>query len=131
MKDVLSVFTFAIGALFLVAFFSTLKPTTVTAAVGGIGKQDRCSLGFVDTRLPDERLGCTTMVRCSNGDGRSQRAFAARSLTSLRTRFNSTSTLSANSHDLTNRLLWSRYNQMYGCRTPPGVLDPYVFRSNS
>jgi hypothetical protein len=39
MKDVLSVFTFTIGALFLVAFFSALKPTTVTAAVGGWGSQ--------------------------------------------------------------------------------------------
>jgi hypothetical protein len=54
MKNVLSVFTFAIGALFLVAFFSTLKPTTVTAAVGGIGKQDRCSLTASST------LGCQT-----------------------------------------------------------------------
>ena len=44
MKHVLTVFTFAIGALFLVAFFSTLKPTTVTAAVGGMEKSDRCSL---------------------------------------------------------------------------------------
>ena len=44
MKDVLSVFTFAIGALFFVSFFSTLKPTTITAAVGGMGKPDRCSL---------------------------------------------------------------------------------------
>ena len=44
MKDVLSVFTFAIGALVLVAFFSTLKPATVTAAVGGMGKPDRCVL---------------------------------------------------------------------------------------
>jgi hypothetical protein len=44
MKDVLTVFTFAIGALFLVAFFSTLKPTTVTAAVGGMEKSDRCRL---------------------------------------------------------------------------------------
>jgi hypothetical protein len=44
MKDAFTVFTFAIGALFLVAFFSTLKPATVTAAVGGMGKPDRCSL---------------------------------------------------------------------------------------
>jgi hypothetical protein len=44
MKDVLSVFTFAIGTLFLVAFFSTLKPVPVTAAVGGMEKPDRCSL---------------------------------------------------------------------------------------
>jgi hypothetical protein len=44
MKDVLSVFSFTIGVLFLVAFFSTLKPATVTVAVGGMGKPDRCSL---------------------------------------------------------------------------------------
>jgi hypothetical protein len=44
MKDVLTVFTFTIGALFLAAFFSTLKPATVTAAVGGMGKPDRCIL---------------------------------------------------------------------------------------
>jgi hypothetical protein len=51
MKDVLCVFTFAIGALFLVVFFSTLKPTTVTAAVGGPGRPDRCSLS--DSPTPD------------------------------------------------------------------------------
>jgi hypothetical protein len=44
MKDLLTVFTFTSGALFLVAFFSTLKPATVTAAVGGTGKPDRCIL---------------------------------------------------------------------------------------
>ena len=44
MKDVLSVFTFAIGALFLVASLSSLKPATVTAAVGGMGKPNRCSI---------------------------------------------------------------------------------------
>jgi len=44
MKDVLSVFTFTIAVFFLVALFSTLKPATVTAAVGGTGKLDRCSL---------------------------------------------------------------------------------------
>ena len=44
MKDVLGVFTLTMGALFLVAFFSTLKPATVTAAVGRMEKPDRCSL---------------------------------------------------------------------------------------
>jgi hypothetical protein len=44
MKDVLSVLTFTIGALFLVTLFYTLKPATVTAAVGEIGKPDLCSL---------------------------------------------------------------------------------------
>jgi hypothetical protein len=32
MKQVLGVFTFGIGALLFVAFFTTLKPTAVTAA---------------------------------------------------------------------------------------------------
>ena len=36
MKDVLGVFTLTMGALFLVAFFSALKPATVTAALGGM-----------------------------------------------------------------------------------------------
>jgi hypothetical protein len=44
MKDVLTVFTFVIGALFTMAFFSTLKPASVTVAVGGLEKPDRCSL---------------------------------------------------------------------------------------
>ena len=44
MKDVLCVFTFTIGALFLTACFFTLKPATITAAVGGMGKPDRCIL---------------------------------------------------------------------------------------
>lgn len=44
MKDILTVFTFAIGAMFFVAFFSTLRPATMTAAVGGMGQPDRCSL---------------------------------------------------------------------------------------
>ena len=34
MKEVLSLFTFGIGALCFVAFFATLKPITVTAATG-------------------------------------------------------------------------------------------------
>jgi hypothetical protein len=34
MKQVLSVVTFGIGALLFVAFFTTLKPTAVTAASG-------------------------------------------------------------------------------------------------
>jgi hypothetical protein len=34
MKQVLSLFTFGIGALFFLAFFTTLKPTAVTAASG-------------------------------------------------------------------------------------------------
>ena len=44
MKDVVGVFTLTMGALFLVAFFSALKPATVTAAVGGMEKPDHCSL---------------------------------------------------------------------------------------
>ena len=54
MKDVFTVITFTIGALFVVAFFSTLKPATVTVAVGGMEKPDRCSL----TASP--ALGCRT-----------------------------------------------------------------------
>ena len=54
MKDVLSVLTFKIGALLLVAFFSTLKPATVTAAVGGMDTPDRCSLTASPT------AGCQT-----------------------------------------------------------------------
>jgi hypothetical protein len=34
MKEVLSVFTFGIGALCFVAFFTALKPLAVTAATG-------------------------------------------------------------------------------------------------
>jgi hypothetical protein len=34
MKQVLSLFTVGIGALFFLAFFTTLKPTAVTAASG-------------------------------------------------------------------------------------------------
>ena len=49
MKDVVTVFTFAIGALFLVVFFSTLKPTAVNVAIGGMEKSDRCSLTVSST----------------------------------------------------------------------------------
>ena len=42
MKQVLSLFTFGIGALLFVAFFSTLKPTVVTAA-SGAGTPGQCS----------------------------------------------------------------------------------------
>jgi len=49
MKDALTVLTFAIGALFLVAFFSTLRPATMTAAVGGMEQPDRCSLTVSST----------------------------------------------------------------------------------
>jgi hypothetical protein len=34
MKQVLSLFTFGIGALFFLAFLTTLKPTVVSAASG-------------------------------------------------------------------------------------------------
>jgi hypothetical protein len=42
MKQVLSLFTFGIGALLFVAFFSTLKPTVVTAASES-GTPGQCS----------------------------------------------------------------------------------------
>jgi hypothetical protein len=42
MKQVLSLFTFGIGALLFVVFFSTLKPTVVTAASGS-GTPGQCS----------------------------------------------------------------------------------------
>jgi hypothetical protein len=42
MKEVLILFTFGIGALFLLAFFTTLKPTAVTAA-SGPGEPGQCS----------------------------------------------------------------------------------------
>jgi hypothetical protein len=42
MKQVLSLFTFGIGALLLLAFFTTLKPTAVTAA-SGPGELGQCS----------------------------------------------------------------------------------------
>ena len=42
MKEVLSLFTFGIGALFFVVFFTTLKPDVVIAAPGP-GKPGYCS----------------------------------------------------------------------------------------
>ena len=42
MKQVISVFTFGIGALLFAAFFTTLKPTAVTAA-SGPGEPAQCS----------------------------------------------------------------------------------------
>ena len=42
MKQVLSLFTFGIGALFFVAFFTTLKPAVVSAASGPV-KPGPCS----------------------------------------------------------------------------------------
>lgn len=43
MKGALSVLTLAIGSVFFVTFFSTLRPATVAAAVGGIEQPDHCS----------------------------------------------------------------------------------------
>lgn len=42
MKQVLSLFMFGIGALLFLAFFTTLKPTVVSAA-SGPGKPGQCS----------------------------------------------------------------------------------------
>jgi hypothetical protein len=55
MKQVLSLFTFAIGALLFLAFFTTLKPTVVTAA-SGPGKPDQCS-----TKAPSS-LACHSLI---------------------------------------------------------------------
>jgi len=42
MKQVLSLFTFGIGALLFFVFFTTLKPTVVSAASGPV-KPGQCS----------------------------------------------------------------------------------------
>jgi hypothetical protein len=42
MKQVLSLFTVGVGALFFLAVFTTLKPTVVSAAAGP-GKPNHCS----------------------------------------------------------------------------------------
>ena len=42
MKQVFSLFVFGIGGLFFLAFFTTLRPTVVTAA-SGPGRPDQCS----------------------------------------------------------------------------------------
>jgi hypothetical protein len=42
MKQVLSLFTFGIGALFFLAFFTTLKPAAITVA-SGPGEPGQCS----------------------------------------------------------------------------------------
>jgi hypothetical protein len=54
-KQVLSLFTFAIGALFFVAFFTTLKPTVVSAASGPV-KPGQCS-----TKAPPA-LACRSLI---------------------------------------------------------------------
>ena len=55
MKQVLSLFTFGIGALLFLAFFTTLKPTVVTAA-SGPGKPGQCS-----TKAPSS-LACRPIL---------------------------------------------------------------------
>jgi hypothetical protein len=55
MKQLLSLFTFGIGALFFLAFFTTLKPTFVTAAWGP-GKPGQCS-----TKAPPS-LACSSLI---------------------------------------------------------------------
>jgi hypothetical protein len=54
MKQVLSLFAFAIGALLFLAFFATLKPTVVAAAAEP-GKPGHCS-----TKAPPS-LGCLSL----------------------------------------------------------------------
>jgi hypothetical protein len=55
MKQVLSLFTFGIGALFFLAFVTTLKPTVVSAA-SGLGKPGQCS-----TKAPPS-LACRSLI---------------------------------------------------------------------
>jgi hypothetical protein len=55
MKQVLSLFTFGIGALFFLAFFTTLKPTAVTAA-SGPGEPAQCN-----AKAPPS-LACRSLV---------------------------------------------------------------------
>jgi len=55
MKQVFSLFVFGIGGLFFLAFFTTLRPTVVTAA-SGPGMPDQCS-----TKAPPS-LACRSLV---------------------------------------------------------------------
>jgi hypothetical protein len=55
MKQVLSLFTFGIGALFFRAFVTTLKPTVVSAA-SEPGKPGQCS-----TKAPPS-LACRSLI---------------------------------------------------------------------
>ena len=55
MKQVLSLFTFGIGALLFLAFFTTLKPTVVAAAAEP-GKPGHCS-----TKAPPS-LACRSLI---------------------------------------------------------------------
>jgi hypothetical protein len=58
MKQFLSLFMFGIGGLFFLVFFTTLKPTVVTAA-SGPGKPDQCS-----TKAPSS-LACHSLIFAS------------------------------------------------------------------
>ena len=55
MKQVLSLFMFGIGALFFLAFFTTLKPAVVTTA-SGPGTPGQCS-----TKAPPS-LACRSLI---------------------------------------------------------------------
>jgi hypothetical protein len=55
MKQILSLFTFGIGALFFLAFLTTLKPTVVSAP-SGPGKPGQCS-----TKAPPS-LACRSLI---------------------------------------------------------------------
>lgn len=55
MKQVLSLFTFGIGALFFLAFFAALKPTAVAVA-SGPGESGQCS-----TKAPPA-LSCRSLI---------------------------------------------------------------------
>jgi hypothetical protein len=55
MKQVINIFTFGIGALFFVAFFSTLEPTVVPVASG----PDKP--GYCSTKAPPA-LACRSLI---------------------------------------------------------------------
>ena len=60
MREVLSFFTFSIGALFFVLFFSTLKPATVTAVHGPSMGRPLQHESFAYARLPAALLAAVS-----------------------------------------------------------------------
>ena len=55
MKQVLSLFTFGIGALFFVAFFTTLKPNAISAVPAPSKPEALQHESFAYARLPPAR----------------------------------------------------------------------------
>ena len=63
MKEVLSLFTFGIGALFFVVFFATLKPDCRHLRLSGPSKPGHCSTKASPTpRLPLAHLCRSVMA---------------------------------------------------------------------